>query len=122
MGGRVLIVEDEVISAMALEGLLSDLGYSVVGTATTGEEAIEKARRERPDLVAMDIRLAGRMNGIEAAARISEETAARLVFMTGYDDADTRSRALGLRPLAFLTKPIDRRKIKAALGPSPSLH
>jgi two-component system, response regulator PdtaR len=110
MGKRILIVEDEVISAMALERMLAGIGYSVVGAVATGEDAIEWAKRERPDIVAMDIRLAGKMDGIDAASRIMTELGTPIVFMTGYDDKETRDRALTLKPLGFMAKPIDREK------------
>jgi two-component system, response regulator PdtaR len=110
MGKRILIVEDEIISAMALERMLADIGYSVVATVSTGEDAIEWTKRERPDIVAMDIRLAGKMDGIDAASRIMAESATPIVFMTGYDDKETRARALTLKPLGFMIKPIDRAK------------
>jgi CheY-like chemotaxis protein len=111
MGKRVLIVEDEIVSAMALGKMLESIGCSIAGTVVTGEESIEWAKRLRPDIVAMDILLAGKMDGIEAASRIAEETGAPIVFMTGCDDEETRGRALALKPLGFLSKPIDRRRL-----------
>ena len=101
MGKRILIVEDEIVLAMALEKMLNAIGYEVIGIVTTGEEAIERSGREWPDLVAMDIRLAGKMDGIDAAARIEEISGAGIIFMTGYDDEGTRERALALKPLRF---------------------
>jgi CheY-like chemotaxis protein len=112
MGKRILIVEDEVVSAMALERTLAEIGYAVVGSVTTGEEAVEKAAELRPDIVAMDIRLAGKMDGIEAARRIREACEAQIIFMTGYDDADTRRRALALRPLGLMDKPVNASKFE----------
>jgi CheY-like chemotaxis protein len=106
MGKRILIVEDEVVSAMSLERTLTEIGYVVIGSVTTGEEAVEWGAKERPDIVAMDIRLAGKMDGIEAARRIRETCEAQIIFMTGYDDAETRKRALALRPLGLMDKPI----------------
>lgn len=121
MGKRILIVEDEVISAMALERMLADIGCSVVGSVSTGEDAVERAGRERPDIVAMDIRLAGKMDGIDAASRIMAEFGTPIVFMTGYDDPDTKERALRLKPLGFMTKPIDRTKFLGFLEQRPVL-
>jgi len=112
MSRRILIVEDEIVSAMALEKMLNGIGYDVIGTVTTGEEAIERARRDSPDIVAMDIRLAGKMDGIDAASRIMEETGAGIVFMTGYDDERTKTRALALKPLGFMSKPIDKKQFE----------
>jgi CheY-like chemotaxis protein len=115
MAKRIMIVEDEIVSAMALEKMLGSLGYTVVKTVTTGEEAIEWARRERPDVIAMDIRLAGPMDGIEAASKIDEELGTPVIFMTGYDDKETRYRAQSLLPLGFVSKPIDRAKFEGFL-------
>jgi CheY-like chemotaxis protein len=60
----------------------------------------------------MDIRLSGKMDGIDAASRIMEETGAGIVFMTGYDDEGTKNRALALRPLGFLDKPINKSRFE----------
>jgi CheY-like chemotaxis protein len=108
MSKRILIVEDEIVAAMALERMLRDMGYEVLESVTTGEEALERAAAERPDIVAMDIRLAGKMDGIEAAERIREETGAQILFMTGYGDEDTKRRAMALRPLGLMSKPIHK--------------
>jgi CheY-like chemotaxis protein len=116
MGKRVLIVEDEIISAMALKRMLENSGCNVLSLVTTGVDAIEEARRERPDVIAMDIHITGRMDGIEAAEAIVAEQAASIIFMTGYADEETESRAMVLRPLGFLIKPIDPAKFKALIG------
>jgi two-component system, response regulator PdtaR len=116
MGMRILIVEDEIISAMALERMLAGLGCVVIGTVATGEDAIEWAKREAPDLIAMDIRLSGSMDGIEAAEKIEEALGTPIIFMTGYDDKETRERALSLKPLGFMVKPINRKKFEEYLA------
>jgi Response regulator containing CheY-like receiver domain and AraC-type DNA-binding domain len=115
MEKRILIVEDEIVLSMAMGRMLKAIGYSVIGSVTNGEEALELAKRDRPDIVAMDIRLAGKMDGVEAATRIIEESGCAIVFMTGYDDDGTKERALKLRPLGFMSKPIDRKKLEALL-------
>lgn len=115
MAKRILIVEDEIVSAMALERMLVHMDFQVVGTITTGEDAILEARASRPDIVVMDIQLAGVMDGIDAASKIAAELAIPILFMTGYDDTETRSRAIALKPLGFMTKPIDMKKFKAIL-------
>ena len=70
---KILVVDDEAIITMQLEERLSIMGYTVVGMAASGEDAVEKARRLRPDLVLMDIVMPGTMNGIEAAKIIKKE-------------------------------------------------
>jgi len=64
---KILVVDDEAIISMQLEERLQVMGYTVVGMAASGEDAIEKARRLSPDLILMDIVMPGRMNGIDAA-------------------------------------------------------
>lgn len=115
-GKRILIVEDEIVSALALEKLLSRMGFVVVRIVATGEAAIESARTDRPDIVAMDIRLAGSMDGIDAASAIVANCQIPIVFMTGYDDSATRTRAMRLKPLGYMVKPISAKLIKEMMG------
>ena len=84
MKARVLIVEDESIVQLDLQSRLKRLGHSVVGIASRGEEAIAKALELKPDLVLMDIRLEGHMDGIEAARRIRAEQGTPIVYVTAY--------------------------------------
>ncbi len=70
---KILVVEDEAIILLQLEEILHAIGYTVAGLAASGEDAIEKARRLKPDLVLMDIVMPGKLNGIEAAKIITEE-------------------------------------------------
>ncbi len=84
MGARILIVEDESIVQLDLKSRLHRLGHAVVGAAVSGEEAIAKAAELRPDLVLMDVRLEGAMNGIEAANRIRAERDVPIVFLTAH--------------------------------------
>ncbi|HIH26514.1 MAG TPA: response regulator, partial [Methanoregulaceae archaeon] len=75
MGGEtILIVEDEAITGMGLRKSLMDLGYSVLGVVPNGEQAVQTAVERRPDLILMDIRLAGKMNGIAASKLIHDQT------------------------------------------------
>ncbi len=115
-GKRILIVEDEMVLALSLEKLLLRMGFVVVGIVATGEAAIERARADRPDVVAMDIRLAGAMDGIDAASAIVAENEIPIVFMTGYDDSATKLRAMSLRPLGYMVKPINAKLISSTIG------
>lgn len=101
----VLIVEDDFLIGMQTEDALVDAGLSVVGIATTAEEAVLLARQHRPSLVLMDIRLAGRRDGIDAAAQLFRELGIRCLFATAHDDVHTRARAEQLQPLGWLAKP-----------------
>ena len=111
----VLIVEDEVIVAMEIESRLHRLGYRVAGPVRTGEEAIETVRREAPDLVLMDIRLAGPMDGIAAAARITSGFDIPVVYLSAYTDDETLRRAKISEPFGYLIKPFEERELHSAL-------
>ena len=90
---QILIVEDDYIVVMDLRDRLQSLGYAIVAVASYGEEAIEKAAETRPDLVLMDIRLKGDMDGIEAAAEIRARFDIPVVYLTAYVDEATLQRA-----------------------------
>lgn len=112
---RILIVEDEGIIAMTLELTLEQLGHDTIGIVGSGEDAIVYSERYRPDLVLMDIRLIGKMDGIEAALRIKELYGISSLFMTGNTDESTKQKALDIKPLGYLEKPVDRRMLDSAV-------
>jgi signal transduction histidine kinase len=112
---RLLIVEDERIVALDLAATLTSFGYVVTDLATTGEEAIAKARAAQPALVVMDVRLAGSMDGIEAAARICRERTVPIVYLTAHADQKTLQHALGTQPLAYLIKPFRSAELRCAI-------
>jgi DNA-binding response OmpR family regulator len=101
----VLIVEDDFLIAMQAEAALLDAGFRVTGIATTAEEALTMARDQKPALAIMDIRLAGRRDGVEAAGDLFRELGLRCVFATAHDDLLTRTRAEPFAPLGWLSKP-----------------
>jgi light-regulated signal transduction histidine kinase (bacteriophytochrome) len=104
-GARVLVVEDDGVLALDLAETLDDLGYTVAGTATRGEEAIDLARRLHPNLILMDVGLAGDIDGIAAAEAIREEHDVPVVFLTAHADDDTLHRATRSDASAYLVKP-----------------
>ena len=112
---RIVVVEDEAIVAMELEMQLQAIGYQVIARFARGEEAAERVPGLAPDVVLMDIRLAGTMDGIEAARRIRETLDVPIVYLTAHSDDDTFSRARATDPVAYVLKPFDRRSLKAAL-------
>jgi 1,2-diacylglycerol 3-beta-glucosyltransferase len=114
-GARVLIVEDDALEALLIERVVSDLHYAVLGPVATGEAALELARRERPDLVLMDVRLQGRMSGVEAAERLREEQDCPCVFMTAYGDPEMSARMRRIAGFAVLGKPISDRIVELTL-------
>jgi two-component system, NtrC family, response regulator HydG len=112
---RILVVEDEAIVAEDLRDLLEELRYEVAAVVLSGREAIAKAVELRPDLVLMDIKLKGAMEGIEAAVKIREQTGPPLVFLTAFADERTLERAKTACPYGYLTKPFDQRTLRATI-------
>jgi AmiR/NasT family two-component response regulator len=112
---KVLIVEDEIINAMALSELIPRWGLSVVDMVTNGEDGIRAAEEHRPDVVLMDIAIHGSIDGIAAAREIRDRVGIPVVFMTGYDDDETIRAARELEPLAILVKPLDATRLKEVL-------
>lgn len=103
---KILLVEDEALTALLLTRNLEMVGYHMCTPVGTGEAAIETAAAEQPDVVLMDIRLGSAMDGIEAAQKITAIRPVPIVFMTGYEDNDTRARANSVSPAGYLVKPI----------------
>lgn len=111
----IMVVEDETIVRLVLETELSNLGYTVVAMAYSGEEAIEKAALFCPDIILMDIGLKGRTNGIDAAITIRTKYDIPAVFLTGRIDDQTLSMAKLAMPLGYILKPILSSTLKATL-------
>lgn len=112
---RVLVVEDEAILAANLEDQIRGMGHTVAGVTDSGERAVGLARRESPDLVLMDIRLAGKMDGLEAAARIREHRFVPVIFITAYSDESLLDRAKAAEPFGYLVKPVESRELRATI-------
>jgi CheY-like chemotaxis protein len=112
---HILIVEDERLIARDLERRLQRLGYTVVALVATGPEAIYQALEHRPDLVLMDIRLQGEMDGIEAAGFIRTHLGIRIIYMSAYVDQATLTRAQATDPAAFLHKPFSEFTLQQTL-------
>jgi CheY-like chemotaxis protein len=113
---KAMIVEDEVIAAMATERMLKKLGFEVCGNVTSGEEALETMDHECPDVVIMDIRLDGELDGIETTLLIKQQRDVPVIFVTAYCDDTTVSRASAANPLAFISKPLDITLLQQALS------
>lgn len=112
---RILVVEDERIVALDLSSTLEDLGYRVVGVAATGAEAHQLASQERPDLVLMDVRLQGDVDGIQTAAALKNEWQVPVVFLTANANGETLRRALDTCPGGFLSKPYDQQSLLSGI-------
>jgi len=112
---RVLIVEDEFFISLHTKQLLQLLGHVVVGIAVSADQAVNIAEEKRPDVVLMDIRLNGSRDGIEAADQIRKRLGIGSIFVTANTDPQTRQRALAIRPLGFLEKPLTEQRLKLGL-------
>jgi diguanylate cyclase (GGDEF)-like protein len=119
---RILIVEDEAITAMDLGAELRDMGYEVCGTVDAVGAAVEAALREKPQLVLMDVRLGGGGDGIEAARRIAEIEDTAVVFLTAHSDDATLNRALAVSPYGYIVKPFRARELKVAIELAIAKH
>jgi len=110
---KILIVEDERVVAMDIQNRLKDLGYSVCGLASSGEEAVKKASEIQPDLILMDIVLKGRMDGIDAARQIRERFNIPVVYLTTFSDEKTLQKARLTEPYGYILKPFDDRELRS---------
>lgn len=112
---RALIVEDEALIAEELRERLSRLGFTVIAAVSSGEEGIEIATRERPDLVLMDIRLSGAKDGVQAAKEIREQVDVPIVYLTAHSDGRTVERANQTDHDGFILKPFLRRELQSTI-------
>jgi PAS domain S-box-containing protein len=111
----ILIVEDEAIVANDIKETLLSLGYGIAGTAKYAESALEKIAETQPDLVLMDIHLAGPMDGIEAAGFIHTRYGIPVIFLTAYADDALLERAKVTEPYGYIIKPYDERGLHSAI-------
>ena len=112
---RILIVEDEALTVLALKRDLADLGYQVVGDANNAADALDLAEGNRADLVLMDIQLNGGISGIAASAAIRGHLDVPVVFLTAHGSAETVERAVGSGAFGYLLKPYTTPELKAAI-------
>jgi len=115
MTRNIMVVEDEAVIAMDLQDRLEKLGYAVPVVAETGAEAIRQAELHNPDLVLMDIRLKGEMDGSEAAEQIHGRLGLPVIFLTAFSDEQTLLKARGSEPLGYLHKPCHDRELRTAI-------
>ncbi|HHE46719.1 MAG TPA: PAS domain S-box protein, partial [Bacteroidetes bacterium] len=108
---RILVVEDQRIVGLDIQGKLEGLGYEVPSIVSRGEDVLETAKKTRPNLVLMDIRLEGKMDGIEAAVQLRHSLDVPVVYITAYADDDTLKRAKLTEPYGYLLKPFEERDL-----------
>jgi DNA-binding NarL/FixJ family response regulator len=112
---RVMLVEDEVIVAWDIAETVKRLGYEIIGMADTAEQAIRLAEQLAPDVILMDIRLNGALDGIEAARQIRERTGRGVIYLTAHADLATMERAAATEPLGYVFKPFSQEVLRSAL-------
>lgn len=110
-----MVVEDESITAKDIESSLKRLGYRVPHVAHSGEEALEKAASVRPDLVLMDVRLKGKLDGIQTAEQLRRRFGIPVTYLTAYADDATLARAQAAAPFGYLLKPFNERELHATI-------
>ena len=120
LASRVLIIEDETIIALDLENLVRETGHQVTGIATTCDEAIQMAKKSKPDLVLTDIQLADDSSGIDAASAILREFDIPVIFITAYPERLLTGQRP--EPTYLISKPFSRETVKATIGQALFFH
>jgi CheY-like chemotaxis protein len=115
MAKKVLIVEDDMILSMVNKKYIEIIGHKVVQCVRTGLDAIEAAKKHQPDVILMDIRIEGDMDGIEAMQEIRKFSQTNVIYLTGNSDPSTKQRAEQTNMLAFCIKPVSIDDLKAVL-------
>jgi len=111
----VLVVEDELLVARGIECSLNDLGCYIATSVATGQDALRSADARRPDIVLMDIRIKGELDGIQTAGLLWQRHRVPVVYLTAYSDDKTLARAAGTRPYGYLLKPFSTHDLKCAI-------
>lgn len=119
---NILVVEDELIVARDIQTRLKKFGYTVTDIASTGEEAIEKVARYSLDLVLVDIRLKGEMDGVEAAQKIHDDFNLPVIYLTANADESTLERAKATAPYGYILKPFKEKELKTTIEITLNKH
>jgi DNA-binding NtrC family response regulator len=115
MSARILIVEDERITAEDLRETLTDLGYTVTASVSNGADAIAQAEQNAPDLALMDVRIQGEMDGTETARALRDRFNIPVIYLTAHADSSTVTRAKDAGPLGYITKPFQEAALHASI-------
>lgn len=119
---RILIVEDDGLIALEIAERLKHLSYDVIDAVATGEEAINCAEKTHPDLILMDIRLRGSMDGTEAAQHITSKEDTPVIYITAYSDNETRANARRTFSYGYIVKPFTDQQLLCAIDMAFSNH
>ena len=109
---NILIVEDENIIAMDIQFMLENLGYKISGVVSSGEDSIKKAYNMLPDLILMDIKLKGNIDGVSAANQIYKSLRIPVVYLTAYLDNSTMDRVKKTMHFGFISKPFEEKELQ----------
>lgn len=113
--GKILIAEDERVIAWEVANMITDLGYEVSAITSSGEDAIQKTLEQKPDLILMDIKLDGKLDGIEAVREIHSQYPIPIIYLSAYSDKEITSRARSTRPFGYLDKPFLKSDLEIAI-------
>lgn len=119
---RIMLVEDERIVALNLKRKLISMGYQVPASVVSGAQALDMVQAENLDIILMDINIVGEIDGIETAARISEETRIPIIYLTAYAGEETLERAKATRPHGYLLKPFSDQELHASIQMALERH
>ncbi len=112
---KIFVVEDDAIIVMTITHILLSKNYIVIDSAPSGEEALEKIKKLRPDLIFMDIILEGKMDGIETVKKIKKIYDVPIIYITAHSDEHTVNRAKKTKPQGYILKPFNNLDIYSAM-------
>src|SRR5579863_2797964 len=115
MSARIIIVEDERVTAEDLSDILTDVGYRVTAAVSSGADAIAQAEANPPDIVLMDIHIQGDMDGTQVALVLRERFNIPVIYLTAHADSETVGRAKNAGPLGYITKPFQEAALQASV-------
>jgi CheY-like chemotaxis protein len=114
-GWKILVVEDEAIIAMDIQSILTKIGFNQPEVVHSGEESIQRVAAGRPHLVLMDIKLKGKLDGIQAAHEIFYQYKVPVIYITAFGDEGTLERADGTARYGFITKPFEETDLQSTV-------
>lgn len=112
---KILIAEDKVVIAETIAAVLEKAGYTISAKVTSGEEAIQEAETDTPDVILMDIELSGKLDGIQATEAILRSVNVPVIYLTDFGDEATFARAKATHPAAYLMKPFNEHDLLRAI-------
>ena len=119
---KIMVVEDERITAEDIRFRLEDMGHTVTAIASSGEESIQKVAETKPDFVLMDIVIKGDMDGIEAAGQIRNRFNVPAIYVTAHGEKNIFQRAKKTRPLGYVLKPLQDMQFSIAIKMAIELY